>query len=101
MAEDAHRTRLLQYIHDLRPDYEEASRATEAYGSMLPDLYAVWKEMSRYQPDDPPHKAVYILAKCQTLIEGPASDYAAIDAWNEAHRRLEEYDRRKEIEGNG
>jgi hypothetical protein len=57
--------------------------------------------MTQYHPDDPPHKAVYILAKCQTLLETPASEYAAIDAWNEARRRLEEYDRRKEIENNG
>lgn len=97
MAEN-HRMRLLEQIHDIREEYDKAQKNMTEHQPVLPSmLYMVWKELDSYHPEDAPHKAVYILAKCKTILDSIASDCALIEAMDEAQRRLDEYDRREAI----
>jgi len=98
MADDPIRTRYLQNLHDLLPAYQVANKEMESYGTMWDELYTVWHELRSYQPDDPPHKAVYILSRCLARLEDFGETYSAVVDYQEMRRKLDEYDRRKDIE---
>lgn len=92
------RTRLLQNIHDLQADYREANRVIESCGLMPELLYSIWRELCRYDADDNPHKAVYIISRTRTLLDSFGENYHMVEAYNEAERKLREHDRRRDIE---
>ena len=97
MAEDV-RTRLLQNIHDLQADYHEAQSRIDNQQPLAEKLYDIWRELCMYDPNRDPHYAVYVVARCRTMLEEFADYYSAIAAYNEAQRKLEEYDRRRNLE---
>jgi len=98
MPEDMYRLQLLHNINKLREDHDQASRELEDAQALALRLYQAYRELNTYHPDDPPHKAVYVVARCLTLIESSARPYGVVEAYNDARARLEDYDRRKAIE---
>lgn len=101
LADDHVRTRLLQNLHDLRADYEAALKdfgESRLSPEVAKQLYDIWRELSRCDANDPPHKAVYVVARCTAQLEWVVDSYRAIEAHKEAFQKLEEYDRRRDIE---
>ena len=95
MAEDF-RERLIENIYKLKQKHNEAVKALENFEAK-DELYHVWNKLDAYQPGDSPDKAVYLLAVCHTLIAPFARAYSAIHNYQEAQRRLDEYDRTEGI----
>ena len=99
MADDVMRTRLLQALDELRPAYQRAEKnLDDGVDELRTKLYRVHQNLGRYKAEDEPSKAIYILAACYTELTPFAETFKAIENFKEAHRKLEEYDRRKAIE---
>lgn len=96
--EDAQRVRLLQNLHDLQPAYKEAVKHAQDVDGMGERLYELWRDLGSFNPNDPPSKAIYLVAKCCANLESFGREYAAIHDYREAQERLEKYDMRKALE---
>lgn len=98
MADDVVRTRLLQNVHDSQEGARQAVKDMQQLAPTESTLQGVWAQLKAYQPGDEPHKAVYVVGRCQMLLERWALSYKLVEEHNEARRKLEEYDRRRDIE---
>lgn len=98
MADEALRARYLQNLHELQPAARLAEKEIAQFTPYEAMMQGLWRELRGYQPGEEPHKAVYVLARCYTLLERWAFLYQAIENYNEARRKLEEYDMRRTIE---
>lgn len=99
MAEDPDRVRLQENVHRLQDRYREAIKEIDnaQVGELL---YEVWRELCRFQADDNPSKAVYLLSRARTLGDLFGKSHKSIHAYREASDKLEAYDQRR-ITGNG
>lgn len=98
MADDAVRTRLLQRMHELQPDYHSATKELSDLGSLDPLLYGVYRGLSSYKAGDGADKAIYIIGRFSALLENFGKLYEHVAAYRDAQHKLEEYDMRKAIE---
>ena len=96
--DDDYRIALLQNIHTLQPAFREAENKVLGSEPFDELLYQLYRELSSYLPGEEPHKAVYLIARCRTLLDEFGKSYQTISLYREVEKKLEEYDMRKAIE---
>ena len=99
MAESELRTRLLQNLHDRRPAYDQAQKVVEDWSPKVVGqvMHNAYELLSQYDPAEPPHKAVYLLARCQSLLEMYASFYKTIRDYDMHAEKLAQHDMREAL----
>ena len=99
MAEDAVRTRLVQNVHELRSQANDALHALDEKELFSgPLLYQVWRKIDSYQPGDDGLKAAYLIGEVHQIMKEWAAFYEIVESQQGATKKLAEYDMRKAIE---